>query len=71
MAMILEDEDVDSLEVDVDLMEADRVPLKKAPRQCRHCGYSNHISEKCWKKFGHSAWAQLSDSGSPAPCDTP
>ena len=28
---ILEDEDVDSLEVNVDLMEADRVPLKKAP----------------------------------------
>jgi len=31
VAAILEDEDVDSLEVDVDLMEADRVPLRKAP----------------------------------------
>ena len=31
MAAILEDEDVDSLEVDVDLMEANRVPLRKAP----------------------------------------
>ena len=29
-AAILEDEDVDSLEVDVDLMEADRVALRKA-----------------------------------------
>ena len=31
MAAILEDEDADSLEVDVDLMEADKVPLRKAP----------------------------------------
>ena len=31
MAAILEDEDVDSLEVDVDLMEANIVPLRKAP----------------------------------------
>ena len=30
MAAILEDEDVDSLEVDIDLMEAERVPLRKA-----------------------------------------
>ena len=27
----LEDEDVDPLDVDVDLMEADRVPLRKGP----------------------------------------
>ena len=31
MAAILENEDVDSLVVDADLMEADRVPLRKAP----------------------------------------
>jgi len=31
VAAILEDEDVDSLEVDVDLMEANIVPLRKAP----------------------------------------
>jgi len=31
VATILEDEDMNSLEVDVDLMEADRVPLRKAP----------------------------------------
>jgi len=30
VAAILEDEDVDSLEVDMDLMEAERVPLRKA-----------------------------------------
>jgi len=30
-AAILQDDDVNSLEVDVDLMEADIVPLKKAP----------------------------------------
>jgi len=31
VATILENEDVNSLEVDVDLMEADKVPLKKVP----------------------------------------
>ena len=31
VAAILEDEDLDLLEVDVDLMEADIVPLRKAP----------------------------------------
>ena len=41
---------------------------EKGPQQCRHCGRSNHISEKCWEKFGRLEWAQLSDSGSPAPC---
>jgi len=35
VAAILEDEDVDSLEVDVDLMEADNVPLRKAPSNTR------------------------------------
>jgi len=25
---------------------------EKGPRECRHCGRSNHISEKCWEKFG-------------------
>jgi len=28
---ILEDENINSLEMDVDIMEADRVPLRKAP----------------------------------------
>jgi len=22
------------------------------PRQCKHCGRNNHISEKCWENFG-------------------
>jgi len=73
VATILED-------MDVDHMAAEKVPLRKAPdkksasekgpRQCRHYGRSNHISEKCWEKFGRLEWAQLSDSGSPAPCGT-
>jgi len=62
---ILEDKDVDPLEVDAVLMEADRVPLK-GPQQCRHCGRSNHISEKCWEKFGRLEWAQLADFDPPA-----
>ena len=28
---------------------------EKGPRQCRHCGHSNHVSKKCWKKFGRSS----------------
>ena len=43
---------------------------EKGPRQCRHYGRSNHISEKCWEKFGRPEWAQLSVFGSPAPCGT-
>jgi len=31
VAAILEDEDVDSFKMNVDLMEADRVPLRKTP----------------------------------------
>ena len=31
VATILEDEDVDPLDVDVDLMKANKVPLRKAP----------------------------------------
>jgi len=44
---------------------------EKGPQQCRHYERSNHISEKCWEKFGCPEWAQLSDSSSPAPCGTP
>ena len=36
-----------------------------------HCGRSNHISGKCWEKFGRPEWAQLSESDLPAPCGTP
>ena len=43
----------------------------KGPRHCKHCGQSNHISEKCWEKFGRPEWAQLADSNPPAPSDTP
>jgi len=43
---------------------------KKGPRLCRHCGRSNHISEKCWEKFGRIEWAQLSDSDPLAPRGT-
>ena len=44
---------------------------EKGSRQCRHCERGNHISEKCWKKFGRLEWAQLSESNPPAPCGTP
>ena len=43
---------------------------EKDHRQCRHCGCNNHISEKCWEKFGRPEWAQLSDSSSPPSCGT-
>ncbi|PIN27220.1 hypothetical protein CDL12_00013 [Handroanthus impetiginosus] len=26
-------------------------------RQCSYCGRTNHVSEKCWVKFGKPAWA--------------
>ena len=45
--------------------------FEKGSQQCRHCGCSDHISKKCWEKFGRPEWAQLSDSGSPALCGTP
>jgi len=35
VAAILEDKNVDSMEVDVNLMEVDRVPLRKAPDNVR------------------------------------
>ena len=44
---------------------------EKGSKQCRPCGRSNHISEKCWKKFDRPDQAQLSDFGPPAPCGTP
>jgi len=37
----------------------------KGSRHCTHCGRNNHISEKCWTKFGRSEWAEPH-----APCDT-
>ena len=43
----------------------------KGPRHCTHCGRNNHISKKCWTKFGQPEWAQLADSKPHAPCDTP
>ena len=44
---------------------------EKGLRHCMHCGQNNHISEKCWMKFGRPEWAQLVDSEPHAPCDTP
>ena len=44
---------------------------EKGLRHCMHCGRNNHISEKCWTKFGRPEWAQLADSEPYAPCDTP
>ena len=38
----------------------------KKPRQCKHCGRNNHMSEKCWEKFGHLGWAQPDDVNNPA-----
>ena len=58
MVAILEEEDEDLLEVDMARMEVDRGVSEKAPQQCRHCQRSNHISEKCWKKFSRFEWAQ-------------
>ena len=37
----------------------------KGPRQCKYCRRNNHISEKCWGKFGRPEWAQLVDIVSP------
>ena len=34
----------------------------KGPKQCKHCRRNNHISEKCWEKFGRREWAQLIDT---------
>ncbi|XP_020258205.1 uncharacterized protein LOC109834580 [Asparagus officinalis] len=36
----------------------------KDSRQCGHCGRTNHISEKCWEKFGCPQWAQVADTES-------
>jgi len=33
--------------------------------QCKHYRRNNHISEKCWEKFGHPKWAQLVDTDTP------
>ena len=44
---------------------------EKGPWQCRQCGRSNHVSEKCWEKFSRPEEAQLSESDSSAPCNTP
>ena len=42
----------------------------KGARQCKHCGRNNHISEKCYEKFGRLKWAQLADDDTSAPGDT-
>jgi len=42
----------------------------KGPHQCRHCEGNNHISEKCWEKFGHPEWVELVDSDSATTDDT-
>ncbi|XP_020266951.1 uncharacterized protein LOC109842493 [Asparagus officinalis] len=34
----------------------------KRSRQYGHCGRTNHISEKCWEKFGRPQWAQISQA---------
>jgi len=44
---------------------------EKDLRQCKHCGRSNHIFEKCWEKFCRLKWAQLSESDSSAMHSTP
>ncbi|XP_020260332.1 uncharacterized protein LOC109836748 isoform X2 [Asparagus officinalis] len=36
----------------------------KGSRQCGHYGRINHISEKCWEKFGRPQWAQVADTES-------
>ncbi|XP_020243477.1 uncharacterized protein LOC109821726 [Asparagus officinalis] len=36
----------------------------KGSRQCGHCGRTNHISEKCWEKFGRPQWAHVADTES-------
>jgi len=42
----------------------------KGHRHCKHCRRSNHVSEKCWEKFGRPEWAQLVDFDPSALCDT-
>ena len=46
----------------MDHLVAGRVALIR--RQCKHCGRNNHISTKCWEKFGHLEWTQLVDTDS-------
>ncbi|XP_020255709.1 uncharacterized protein LOC109832716 [Asparagus officinalis] len=36
----------------------------RGSRQCGHYGRTNHISEKCWEKFGRPQWAQVADAES-------
>ncbi|XP_020261846.1 uncharacterized protein LOC109837879 [Asparagus officinalis] len=36
----------------------------RGSHQCGHCGRTNHISEKCWEKFGRPQWAQVADAES-------
>ena len=43
---------------------------EKGPLQCRHCGRSNYISERCWEKFGRPEWVQPSESDFSAPHST-
>ncbi|PIN06910.1 hypothetical protein CDL12_20528 [Handroanthus impetiginosus] len=38
----------------------------KGPRACIYCGRTNHISEKCWIKFGKPDWANaVTESSQP------
>ena len=30
--------------------------FNEGPRQCRHRGRNNHITEKCWEKFSRPEW---------------
>jgi len=71
VAAILEDEDVDSLEVDVNLMEAYRVSLRKASGNADIVDVAIISLKSAGRNLDVLSGAQLSDSGSPAPCSTP
>jgi len=70
VAAILEDEDVNSLEVDVDLMEVDIVPLRKAPGNIGIMDVAITSLKNARRNLDVLSEWQLSDSGSPTPYGT-
>ena len=70
MATILKDEDVNSLEVDVDLMEADIVPRRKILDNVGIMDVAITSSKNVERNLVDLSGHSLSDSGSPAPCGT-
>ena len=44
----------------------------RGDQKCNHCGHINHVSKKCWTKFGKPKWTQhttLPSDSSPSTTD--